>query len=502
MELFKKDFTERGDSGITRMMGYIQQAYNKDLYWPAAGKEYERMRRTDPEMTIIRSVFSSMASAVNIEWQINGVDTPNQQESQALEFAESVTAEIPGGFEDWLDTCISKIPFFGWGWWEAVPGLRRAGWKNSAGWMSAQNDNRIGIAKLAWRDPTTIQEWIFDDNGEMTGWKQTIVSGTNFGKTIDLQKYRGIHVTFGDSVNPEGLSPLEAVYRLEYIKRGLEMVQGIGFEHAAGYLDVKVAEKLGDAADVDKIKQSAQNVMTAQEGNYAVWPAQVESAELKDVPFQAAASILQAIQYYGVLKMTVYLSQWAALSATTGAGSYAAMSDSSAMFLTYFNSMIEGFVKQLDAQLGKMLFDGYNAGAFTGMRVRPHLVASPVKKNIPLAEIGSFVQALRIAGIPLGEKDAIKIRESSGGLLSKQLPKPDEVIEQTPAQMSAEHDHHHEMARRPVMVGDDEQPDDVSGQEIITQSDLDRAMREFKKYAQENEPELYNLLNATVMEEG
>lgn len=498
-EIFKKDFTERGDSGVSRMMGYIQEAYTKDLYWPAAGKEYERMRRSDPEISIIRSIFSSLASAVNLEWQINGVETPNAQEQAALEFAKSVTDEIPGGLHDWLDTCVSKVPFFGWGWWEVVPGIRRAGWKSPTGWMSEQNDGRVGVAKMAWRDPTTIYEWLFDESGEMTGWKQSIVNGTHYGETIDLHKYRGIHLTFGDSVNPEGLTPLEAVYRLEYIKRGLEMVQGIGYEHAAGYLDVRVTEKLGEAADEAAIKRAARNVMTAQEGNYAVWPSQVESAELKDVPFSAAGAILEAIQYYGVLKMTIYLSQWAALSATTGAGSYAAMSDSSAMFLTYFNSMIEGFTRQLDDQLGKMLFNGYNAGAFAGMRSRPHLVAAQVKKDIPLAEIGTFVQALRAAGIPLGEKDAVKIRENSGGLLSEQLPADGELItEAQPAQMADSHEHHHELARRPLLVSEDEQPDDVSGEEVVTEKDLNRAMREFKKFAADFDQELYNLLNATV----
>ncbi len=53
--------------------------------------------------------------------------------------------------------------------------------------------------------------------------------------------------------------------------------------------------------DKSIVKAAASAIMTAQEGNYALWPKGI-IGEIKDVPFGAAASILEAIRYYGLLK--------------------------------------------------------------------------------------------------------------------------------------------------------------------------------------------------------
>jgi hypothetical protein len=87
---------------------------------------------------------------------------------------------------------------------------------------------------------------------------------------------------------------------MERIKYGLEVVQGIGFEHAAGYLNVTAEKTLTDS-DKANIKAAARAIMTAQEGNYAAWPQGI-TGELTDVNFQAAAALLEAIRYYGLLK--------------------------------------------------------------------------------------------------------------------------------------------------------------------------------------------------------
>lgn len=59
---------------------------------------------------------------------------------------------------------------------------------------------------------------------------------------IILPLDNSLHITFGDANNPEVLSPLEAVWRLERLKYGYEVVMGIGSEHSAGRLKIQKIE--------------------------------------------------------------------------------------------------------------------------------------------------------------------------------------------------------------------------------------------------------------------
>ena len=117
--------------------------------------------------------------------------------------------------------------------------------------------------------------------------------------------------------------------------------------------------------------------------------------------------------------------QWIALSTITGTGSFGAMSDSSAMWLTSFNAMWTGIAKQIDQQYGAWLFK-VNAAAFPNMTKRPELRCTPIPKEIKLAELGSFLSTLN-GLLPLGDDDMITIRQRSG-FLPETLPE-DQAVE-------------------------------------------------------------------------
>ena len=414
----ERKFGEIGTSGLQAHMGYVQEAYHAELHWPQVQPLYSRMRRSDPEIAIVRNVYQALVRSVSLEWQIP--DDASDDDKRAQEFGEQVLADLEGGADGFLSTLISHVPFMGFGWWEVVLGMRSDKWKAPDGdeWKSEYNDNLIGIRKLAWRDHSSFYRWDMDDKtGKVKGFIQQDYPNPQI--TIPLN--RSLHIAFGDTQNPEGLSPLEAVWRLERIKYGLEVVQGIGFEHAAGYLDVTVNGKL-TPADESALKRAAKNIMTAQEGNFAAWPQNVVG-ELKDVNFSAAPSILEAIKYFGILKLMVYNMQWAALSSVTGTGSFAAMTDSSQMFITVFNAMMDGLVAQVDAQLGKRIFS-LNAGAFPGMTRRPKLVCTPIEKQVSLSDLASFMDSIQ--WMNLSEDDIKAIRRKSG-ILTENVPDKDET---------------------------------------------------------------------------
>lgn len=422
-------FDELGISGLKQFSGYVEEAYSRELRWPTVSPLYARLRRSDPEVSVVRNIFTSLARKLSIRWDLPS--DPTDGDLAAQEFAETIFDDIDGGLNTFLETLSGNVPFLGWGWWEVLPGYRNPAWRPPGGdsWRSQYSDNRIGIRRLAWRDTSSFYKWEFGNNGQLAGMWQWNSPNPMIMLPID----RSLHLTFGDAHNPEGLSPLEAVWRLERIKYGLEVVQGIGFEHSAGYLSVQADNALG-AEDKAAIKAAARSIMSAQEGNYAAWPKGV-TGELKDVPFSAAASILEAIKYFGVLKLMIFNMQWAAISATTGSGSYSAMQDSSSMFMTTYNAMMEGFVDQIDSQIGRRLFQW---NQFPGMTRRPVLRLDPINK-LSLAELSSILGPLKNV-MELGEDDMIAIRKQTG-FLPETLPdmmsedEPTDQEETTPDDM-------------------------------------------------------------------
>ena len=155
----------------------------------------------------------------------------------------------------------------------------------------------------------------------------------------------------------------------------------------------------------------AREVLTAKEGNCIRRPGHVV-AEVSDVDVAAASAILEAIKYYGVLKLQMFSMQWAALSATTGTGSFAAKKEDTQMFVLYFNSMMEGFASQLGEQLTPHLF-GMNAEHFPQMTAPPHLTISKLDKSIGLEELSRWIKAMKDTGFDLYDQDALWIREKS-----------------------------------------------------------------------------------------
>ena len=528
---------ETGTSGLQAWGGYVDEAYAAEVRWPACIPLYDRIWRSDPEVAIARLVMETLASDIEIGWELpehigsKDLGAPSADDKAAQEFGYEVLDDIEGGIGEWLKDAMARVPFYGWGWWEVVPGVRKEDWRppQSDPWRSDYDDGLVGYRRLAFRRYSSFYGWEMDDyNKRLIGLKQS--DPPNQAVTIPTD--RSLHVTFGDSTNPEGLATLEAMWRLERYKYGLETVQGFGFQHTAGHLAVNPeATATLTETDLAKIKAAARAIMTPQEGNYAVFPPGWKG-EIIDSSFGAAAALLEAIRYYGVLKLGLLQMQWVALGTLSPYGSYSTAETASELFYNVFNSMVEGFVRQADEQIGKRLFDyPINRDAFPGMTRRPRLaVVHKAQKSIELAKLGQFMTSLNaISG--LGEEDIIAIRKQSGflpeimptELVESPKPEPDTTQqgegaedsvdgEGTPTEEPEQADdkaaekqagkdtEQGEMAQRLVTVGDDEYPTDEWGADV-TEKDIDRAARKFEKWAQEHDPAFAKLLKAKVKKE-
>lgn len=484
-------FNELGQVGYEVLGGGLELAYTRELRWPDVEPIYSRLWRSDPETVLVRAFLSAAASGVRLSWV--SPKNPNAADMEALAFAESLDADIPGGIAGWLRECMERVTFFGWGFWETPLCLRKKNWappgggKQGRGWASRYDDGLIGIRRIAWRDYSSFDGWEFDEeSGDATGFRQ-VVAGKD-AQTIPLD--RGVHVTWGDSTNPEGLPMLEALYRLEAYKRRLEMVMGIGFERSAGYVKFTVKEKPNET-DKAFIRQAARSLLSAQEGNYLTDIEGRFTAAVIDSPFGAAPNIMEAIRYYGILKLALFGMQFVAMSSLSGAGSYAALNDASSMAILLANTTKDALVAQFNDQVVTRLFSiPTNAKRFGGMQSPPQLVATDLAKTTNLPELAAFVQAIG-AILPLYPEDIAAIRERSGLLpvdpdtsatpVAAPAPAPDGPLTAPTGKLA-------DLAHpRMVAIPADELPTDISGEAEITDSDIAEAWRRFEKWQAEKE---------------
>jgi hypothetical protein len=301
------------------------------------------------------------------------------------------------------------------------------------------------------------------------------------------------HVTLGDPTSPEGLSPFEALWRLESFMYNLEIIFGIGSEHAAGHAKFQSEQKLS-ATDQANIKDAARALLSAIEGNYLTLPGHI-TADIIDVPFAAGSVILEAIKHYGHLKAQVLNMQWMSLSLTGDAGSNASMFTSANMWLTAFNAQMSGAAKVIGEQLATQL-RGYNRAQFGSVKKLPVLKATPVEANIDLLELAQFVTAV-FPTLDVTPEDWAAVRRKSNFLpeveiaeiqedetVNDETDEPDEVepteemLEEGEDEMPEESESDREFAQivanaelaRPVAIG--------KNQPTVTDKDIKDAILE------------------------
>ncbi len=420
-------FTEAGTSGLKTAAGFIYEAYNAQLFWPNVQPLYSKLRRSMPEMVMIRQAFTSWARSIRP--QVELPEKPTDDDKRYQEFVLSDFDNMDGGFARLIDTIVNQVPFFGWGWWDVQRSVRDPNWipyrkpvvmderdqryegqllRNEDEWRSEADDGLFGIRRIDWRDTSTFNGWIFDESKRMIGMRQQDFPS----QPVNLFKNKSLHLTFGDPNNPEGASPLEAVWRLERMRFGYETIMGIGSEHAAGHLSVKKTEQ-GELSSGDQaaIARAAMDLLSAQQGNYAYWPHGIEG-EILDIPFQAGEFLLHVIQHYSISVLSIYTMQWIALNTMTQTGAQASQVDATDTAIFNYNSMIDGFAAQYDAQIGKRLYE-WNKDSFPNITKRPRITFSHIDRSLALTDLASWLSAIN-GILPLGEDDFKAFRKRSG----------------------------------------------------------------------------------------
>ena len=88
-------FYEAGTSGLKEASGFVNEAYNQSLFWPQCYPLYSRIRRSMPEIVMIRQAFTSWARSVG--FVVDLPEDPTDDDKKYQEFIYSVLADMEGG---------------------------------------------------------------------------------------------------------------------------------------------------------------------------------------------------------------------------------------------------------------------------------------------------------------------------------------------------------------------------------------------------------------------
>jgi hypothetical protein len=125
---------------------------------------------------------------------------------------------------------------YGFSFHEIIYKVRRGPLENNGKYRSRHNDGKIGWRNIAGRAQSTLYEWEFDGEGNITAFIQ--MSPPDY-KVVSIPLEKGLLFrTRNNRDNPEGKSLLRNAYRPWYFKKRIEEIEGIGVERDLAGLPV------------------------------------------------------------------------------------------------------------------------------------------------------------------------------------------------------------------------------------------------------------------------
>jgi len=213
---------------------------------------------------IVSAVMNAIKMTLRrVGWYVEPA-SDSAPDREAAEFVESCMSDASQTWGDTIDQALDMLQY-GFQLAEVVY-KKREGPKEEAG--SKYDDGRIGWRKWVFIAPDSLQpgdEWIFDENGGIQGFRQYDLYRPN-AHTVEVPIQKAI--LFRTTVsrgNPEGRSLLRAMWQPYWFKHNLEEIEAISAERmGAGfpvvYLGSDVAKGTGANSDLMNWREITTNI--------------------------------------------------------------------------------------------------------------------------------------------------------------------------------------------------------------------------------------------------
>lgn len=233
------NYKQLGSTGLRRYGSQIYEEFLPELRWPRAGRVYQEMSDNDPVIGSILYLAEMLIRGTT--WEVKAAsDSP--EDIKAAEFLKSCMDDMEMSWANVISEILSMLTY-GFSLHEILYKIRRGPHEKSPKYRSQYTDGKIGWRALPVRSQASIEEWLYNNDYELTGVVQ-VAEPDNKRVVIPMSKAL-LFRTRVTRDNPEGKSLLRNAYRPWFFKKHFEEIEGIGIERdLAGFPVLTAPENL------------------------------------------------------------------------------------------------------------------------------------------------------------------------------------------------------------------------------------------------------------------
>lgn len=210
-----------------------------------ATRTFREMKDNDPVIGAILMAFEMLLRAA--EFRVEAAnDSPEAEEAKL--FVEQCFADMEGTVDDFLAEVLTFLPF-GFSVFEVVYKIRGGRNTSDTTRYSQFDDGRYGIQKLAPRAQWTIDRFLTDANGAITGVRQTALTLKMGSVEIPIEKLLHFRTSTINN-DPSGRSILRNAFTSYHYASHIQMIEAIAVEREMNGIPVGriPSEYLADSA--------------------------------------------------------------------------------------------------------------------------------------------------------------------------------------------------------------------------------------------------------------
>jgi len=428
-------YIEAGVTGLQRQGGYVHEEFIPALSGYRAIQVYREMRDNDP---VIGSIIYAIDKLLRgVSWRVQPF-SHSTKDVEAAAFVHECMHDMEVSWSDFISEVLSML-VYGWSFHEVVYKIRKGDNKNLR-YNSRYTDAKVGWRKMPIRSQDSLQEWFFEDNGDIVGMRQ--VSAPDY-QIRDIPMKKGLLFrTTTHKNNPEGRSVLRNAYRPWLFKKRMEEIEAIGVERdLAGfpmiYVDPQIMRSDATAAQklvFEEYKEMVKNIRRDElEG--AILPSVYDEAghqlfklELLSSGGNRQFDTSEIVTRYDQRIASTVLADFIMLGQQTH-GSFAMSSDKTDLFATSLHSYIMSISEVLNKQAVPRLFQLNKMDQSRLPSILPGDIETP-----DLGAVGNYIQVLAGSGVPLFPDIDLEnylrgianlpTRQDDGGTDEKPMPMP------------------------------------------------------------------------------
>lgn len=233
------NFKELGSTGLRRYGPAIYEEFLPELRWPRAGKIYQEMADNDPVIGSILYLAEMLIRGAS--WDVKAA-SQKPEDVAAAEFLKSCMDDMEMSWANVISEILSMLTY-GFSFHEIIYKVRRGPNERNPKYRSKHTDGKIGWRAIPVRSQTSIYEWIYNEDNELTGVVQ--IAEPNYKQVVIPMSKGLLFRTRVSRDNPEGKSLLRNAYRPWFFKKHFEEIEGIGIERdLAGFPVLTAPENL------------------------------------------------------------------------------------------------------------------------------------------------------------------------------------------------------------------------------------------------------------------